>query len=277
MAAMVKKIVCLAVILALSAGLIGCGKKSADLSPEREDYIRSLTQMGVYQEVYSKYGLEPGVTTDKIKASESNPDQGYYRMTFHTEGSYTVQTESGEYYSGTFKVDGYIESHGAGTDSCEITVPKNGSKTLPEHSIVQETGSPVADTANAGSAETAIYQPLSDFIIGNITTMGTVIVPPVECDINKDGYPELCTTVMTGSGIINSLIVVYDVQNDRGYMLNDRMEYDYSILGNTEDDIAVLRQVYMGTAKSYGTLAIEGDELIFVDNEEYGATVPAST
>ena len=49
----------------------------------------------------------------------------------------------------------------------------------------------------------------------------------VEFDVNKDGYPDLCASVSTGSGIISSLIAVYDVHNDVGYMLHDRGEYDY--------------------------------------------------
>ena len=62
-----KKLVCLAVIFALFVSVAGCHKK-ADISAEDEAYIRELTTDGVYAEVYQKYGLEPGVTTDKLTA-----------------------------------------------------------------------------------------------------------------------------------------------------------------------------------------------------------------
>ena len=59
-------------------------------------------------------------------------------------------------------------------------------------------------------------------------------------------------------------------------MLNDRLTYDYSIIGASEDDIAILRKDYPDGNESYGTLSIEGDELVFVENAEYGATVPVA-
>lgn len=97
-----------------------------------------------------------------------------------------------------------------------------------------------------------------------------------ESDVNKDGYPDLCVTVLQGSGVVSSAIVVYDVQNGKGYILDERSTFDYKILGAAEDVVAVCRTPFGKDGKTYGTLAIEGDKLVFVENEEMGATTPVN-
>ena len=104
-----KKLTCLAVILALCLTFFGCTRKT-NLSQQDEEYIRELTTNGVYYEVYTKYGLEPGVTTDEIRAYGKRTSTG--RLTFTTKGSYSVSTESGDIYTGTFTVTGHLEAHG---------------------------------------------------------------------------------------------------------------------------------------------------------------------
>ena len=52
------------------------------------------------------------------------------------------------------------------------------------------------------------------------------------------------------------------------------MTYDYEILGADKDLVAVCRTAYGKDGKTYGVLAIEGDTLVFVENEEIGATTP---
>jgi hypothetical protein len=271
---MFKRIGCLIIILTISLSLFGCaGNKSKELTQKEWSYFESLAKIAVASEVYSKYGSEPGITVEKIDAYDIQ-GQVYVRTDFTATGSYTVYDESGKPFSGTFKVKGFSEGHGDGWDSCEITPPKNGMTTLPEQSATQavETTDNSDITASEEPEGTVIYGPLSDFINENVGTMGTIVSPPAECDINKDGHPDLCSTVITGSGIISSLIVVYDVYNDHGYILNDRMTYDYQILGNSENDIAIERQEYGGTQKTYGTLSIQDGELIFVENKAYGVT-----
>ena len=132
----------LIIILAFALFLIGCGvKKESDLSSSQREYIESVTKLAVTSEVCSRYGLVPGVTIDKISASDTSSDS-YYHVDFKTTGSYTVADDSGSLYTGTFKVSGYDEAHGSGWDSCEITKPKNGASTLPEQSIVTEVTMP---------------------------------------------------------------------------------------------------------------------------------------
>lgn len=123
------------------------------------------------------------------------------------------------------------------------------------------------------TVEETLYQPLTDYIFANVGATGTEIYTPVECDITGDGELDLVAMVATGSGITNTLIVVYDIENDMGYILDDRMEYDYQILGNSDNDIAILRIEYGGSEETYGTLAIQGGQLVFIENAEYGATV----
>ena len=45
---MFKKLMCLMVISFMSLSLIGCtGRKAVDLTPEQDEYVRSLIEMGV--------------------------------------------------------------------------------------------------------------------------------------------------------------------------------------------------------------------------------------
>ena len=142
---------------------------------------------------------------------------------------------------------------------------------IPGGDIGGETDAPTVTTTEP--TETTIYQPLLDYIGANTSSMGRLLGKVYESDVNQDGNPDLCVTVIYGSGIISSAIVVYDVQNDKGYILDERMSYDYTILGASENVVAVCRTPYGKDAKTYGTLAIEGDALIFVEKEETGATV----
>ena len=273
---MIKKIGCLIIVLAISLSLIGCtGKKAKELTPSERSNLESLAKGAVSFEVFNKYGLEPGITVDTITAYDTKGDV-YVRTDFTASGSYTVMDEAGDLYSGTFKVTGYIEGHGSYWDISEMTPPKNGTKVLPELSYdpLIETEDDPDITVQDETTESAMYGPLADFIDENISEMGRICETPQECDINKDGHPELCLTVTYGSGMISSAIVVYDVYNDQGYILDDRLTYDYLIIGSTVDDIAIERSEYGGDGKSYGTLAIQDGELIFVEDEAYGATTP---
>ncbi|MCQ2313543.1 MAG: hypothetical protein MJZ84_08930 [Paludibacteraceae bacterium] len=275
---MVKKLGYLILVLAVSFSIIGCtGKKAADITPEQRENFESLAKVSVWFEVFERYGMEPVVTVSDINDVKVYKDQYsvYTRYTFNASGNYTVQDDSGVIYSGTFNLGGYSEGHGGGCETVEITPPQNGSDTL--HELSNEETSDTNYETSAKTETPDIYGSLYDYIDENVTLMGTVVAPPVECDINKDGYPELCTTVVTGSGTVSSLIVVYDVYNDQGYMLNDRTVYDYRILGNTADVIAIERTIYGENKKSYGTLVIQDGELIFVEKVEYGATVPAAS
>lgn len=267
-----KKMACIAVVLALLVSVFGCSKKAVELDPQLEANLKGIVKMGVCNEVYTKYGLEPGVSVDKIDARDAS-EKDYYQIVFTATGSYTVVADKGELYTGTFTIDGHWEAHGGGTGECKLTAPKNGLKTLPENPVVMETEAATDTTTTTEPTESAMYQPLADYIDANISSMGRITEKVYESDVNQDGNPDLCVTVIYGSGIISSAIVVYDVKNDKGYILDECMSYDYTILGASENVVAVCRTPYGKDAKTYGTLAIEGDALIFVEKEETGANV----
>lgn len=86
-------------------------------------------------------------------------------------------------------------------------------------------------------------------------------------DLNNDEYPEICASVYFGSGIIDEHIEVYDLKNDKGYTLCERMQYDYrAVMKN--DELLVEKRPFM-TEKTgdceIGRLVIENDELKFVN------------
>ena len=272
-----KKMACIAVVLALLVSVFGCSKKAMELDPQLEANLKGIVKMGVCNEVYTKYGLEPGVSVDKIDARDASV-KDYYKLLFTATGSYTVVADKDELYTGTFTIDGHWEAHGCGTGECKLTAAKNGLKTLPEQSTLSELEQVIKTEATESTTEptpSTIYQPLLDYISANTSSMGRLLGKVYESDVNQDGNPDLCVTVTYGSGIISSAIVVYDVKNDKGYILDERMSYDYTILGASENVVAVCRTPYGKDAKTYGTLAIEGDALIFVEKEETGATVSA--
>lgn len=268
-----KKAACLVVIVALAVSVLGCAQKPMELTPQQRTNLTEVAKFGVYNKVYTTYGLEPGITVEDITAHDVSIND-YYKLEFTAKGTYAVKADNDEYYTGTFTVTGYWEAHGAGTDKCDITAPKNGSKTLPEKNIVQETEAAADTTTATEPTESTIYQPLAEYINANTSSMGRIIEKVFESDVNQDGSPDLCVTVVYGSGIVSSAVVVYDVKNDKGYILDERMSYDYTILGASEYVVAVVRTSYGKDAKKYGTLAIEGDALVFVENEEVGATLP---
>ena len=268
-----KKIACIAVALALLVSVFGCAKKTIELDPQLEANLKDIVELGVCKEVYTKYGLEPDVSVDKIDARDAS-ENGFYQIVFTATGSYTVVADDDELYTGTFTIDGHWEAHGAGTGNCKLTDPKNGLKTLPENPVVMETEAATDTTPTTEQTETTICQPLLDYISANTSSMGRLLGKVYESDVNQDGNPDLCVTVIYGSGIISSAIVVYDVQNDKRYILDERGDYDYQILGADKDLVAVCRTAYGKDAKTYGILAIEDGNLVFVENEEIGATTP---
>ena len=126
-----KRIVCLSLVLALSAFLFGCSsKKQKELSENDYKLVESTTRLAVISEVMEKYGKEPGMTIEKTTAYD-NGDTKIRDFTFYTSGSYAIIDSSGQVYNGTFKVMGHIESHGTGVDEVEITEPKCGKETFP--------------------------------------------------------------------------------------------------------------------------------------------------
>lgn len=57
-------------------------------------------------------------------------------------------------------------------------------------------------------------------------------------DLTGDGLPELCSTLTVGSGVGDNRIILYDYANGASYLLESRMEYDYSL--SLEDGLLVV-------------------------------------
>ena len=88
-------------------------------------------------------------------------------------------------------------------------------------------------------------------------------------DLNGDGIPEFCSTVVIGSGISDSRILVYDYMNDANYELSDRMFYNYN-LAIENGKLAVKQYDYLSDNEKYeprgvGSMEIVDGELVVHD------------
>lgn len=63
-------------------------------------------------------------------------------------------------------------------------------------------------------------------------------------DLTGDGFPELCSTLSIGSGIVDDSIIIYDYANGASYSLEDRMKYDYR-LSLQNGQLLVTKQAYV--------------------------------
>jgi hypothetical protein len=112
---------------------------------------------------------------------------------------------------------------------------------------------------------------LDAYVYDHITLMGTMVCSMYAYDITGDGYRDLCASVFTGSGIVTTLVAVYDVQNDQGYMLNDRGDYDYWIESVEDDRLVVTREeygVYETDTSVTGTIGFNDGVLYFVEDTD---------
>ena len=88
-------------------------------------------------------------------------------------------------------------------------------------------------------------------------------------DLNGDGYPEICSSLSIGSGIIDTRVGVYDIKNDRHYELEGRMdEIDYILYMENGELFVNKQSANIGWAPlssngEKGKLAIENDTLVF--------------
>lgn len=162
---MFKKAVALFLTAVFALTLFGCGskkEKAAEFTPEQQANYESLARAAVTLEVFSKYGYEPEVTVEKITDYKVTEDAVNPRTTFTATGTYSVTDGNGEEYTGTFTAKCFSEDHGSGWDSCEISVPKNGSKELPEFVLDFDTE---PETSETTTAETTVLELVSDSMI----------------------------------------------------------------------------------------------------------------
>ena len=90
-------------------------------------------------------------------------------------------------------------------------------------------------------------------------------------DITGDGRAELCTCITWGSGMVRTDLVVYDPIEEKLYVL-DGYNYDYLIDRVEENRIVIVMEGPHGygdpITKTYGTVKLEDDQLIFVPDSE---------
>ncbi len=81
-------------------------------------------------------------------------------------------------------------------------------------------------------------------------------------DLTNDGIPEFCATVSMGFGAIDTHIVVYDYANDKQYVLEDRMYYDYYL--SLQDGRLMVTQTKYNSNKP-----LVSGELLIINGELY--------
>lgn len=103
-----------------------------------------------------------------------------------------------------------------------------------------------------------------------ITTLsGMPLVSAYFTDLNGDGYPEICSSLCLGSGIIDGRVHVYDIKNDRHYELEGRWdETDYWLYMENGELFVNKQSSNTGWGQGIdhgekGRLAIENDTLVF--------------
>ena len=126
-----------------------------------------------------------------------------------------------------------------------------------------------ADTGNV-----ITYSPDEEFyryvISGSMNQMSEdtfLELPYYSADITGDGVEDRCTSRTTGSGMVRTQCLVYDMQNHKGYCL-DGFNYDYYVVGVENGRLIVEERGPNGygdpTTRVTGTVEIVDDQLVFV-------------
>jgi len=92
-------------------------------------------------------------------------------------------------------------------------------------------------------------------------------LPYYSADVTGDGVEDRCTSRTTGSGMVRTQCLVYDMQNHKGYCL-DGFNYDYYVVGVENGRLIVEERGPNGygdpTTRVTGTVEIAEDKLVFV-------------
>lgn len=91
--------------------------------------------------------------------------------------------------------------------------------------------------------------------------LGMPVVSVYFTDLTNDGFPEICSTIRFGSGIIDTHIEVFDYKNDKKYVLSERMSYDYNLIMK-DNELLVEKRPY----GYYGDDNVETGRLIIEDD-----------
>lgn len=83
------------------------------------------------------------------------------------------------------------------------------------------------------------------------------------CDLNGDGRREICSTVYSGSGMVDERIIAYDVVNNKLYQLVDRGVHDYSIDWERTTASSIGTALYYKTADYNNANSYDGGEPVY--------------
>ena len=108
-------------------------------------------------------------------------------------------------------------------------------------------------------------------------TFGGGIRSAYFCDLNGDGKPELCTTCIFGSGMIDARVVVYCPADGSTLELKDRGNFDY-MLDERDGKLIVMKRAYEKTSSegADGLLIIKDEKLMLTALSDVSGTSAAS-
>ena len=95
-------------------------------------------------------------------------------------------------------------------------------------------------------------------------------LPYYSADVTGDGIEDRSISITTGSGMVRTDCLVYDLQNHKGYCL-DGFDYDYRVVGVENGRLIVEETGPNGygdpTTRVTGTVEIVDDKLVFVPDK----------
>ena len=87
----------------------------------------------------------------------------------------------------------------------------------------------------------------------------------IKYDVTGDGCEDLVRCLSYGSGMPRVSISVYDPADHKGYIL-DSYNFSYRIESCDEDELVVIKYEPRKNIEITGTVIVENDELVFVEN-----------
>ncbi len=80
-------------------------------------------------------------------------------------------------------------------------------------------------------------------------------------DVTGDGISDICASLSIGFGAIDNRVIVYDYANGVSYSLENRMEYDYYLRYNEEENL-----LYVDKKKYGSSEVVQSGPLVFYDD-----------
>lgn len=91
----------------------------------------------------------------------------------------------------------------------------------------------------------------------NLLYTGMPIWSAYFCDLTGDGWPEICSSISEGSGMIDNRVIIYDYVNGVRYILEDRGVFDYTIRQDERDGRLYVDKKVHGGGELLSTAQLE--------------------